>query len=283
MSELLGPSRHARLIDVLVSRTIVREVSTSREAVAPTEAGSVLFGKTRRQILAWLYGHPDERFYLRQLVRLTGSAQGAVQRELQLLSGAGLVTREADGRQVYFQANRKSPLFHELQQLLLKTAGAADVIRTALAPIASSIEIAFIFGSAAKGTVRAASDIDLLVVGTPSFGDVVSALADAQQRLGRDVNPTVYPANEFGRKMRSGHHFLTTVLREPKVFIIGSDHELSRLAEEHRVQRGAPGRDGHTRGVGIQGVTRPAPLSDHPVAPRDDRRQRRDRGDVRRI
>ena len=205
----------------------------------PAEPGALLFGKTRRQLLAWLYGHPDERFYLRQLVRQTGAAQGAVQRELQLLSRADLVTRTVEGRQVYFQANRQSPVFTELQQLLLKTAGAVEVIRQTLAPIAPLIQIAFIYGSSAKGTVRASSDIDLLLIGTASFNEVVSALADAQHRLGRDVNPTVYPADEFNKKVRAGHHFLTTVLHEPKVFIIGSDHELGRLAEK-RVADVAP-------------------------------------------
>src|SRR5665213_1388795 len=206
-------------------------MSTTKRTL-DADPGTLLFGKTRRQMLAWLYGHPDERFYLRQLARHTGSALGAVQRELQSLSRAGLVTRTVDGRQVYFQANRESPVFPELQQLLLKTVGAVDLIRQALAPIAPLIQIAFIYGSAAKGTVRASSDIDLAVVGSTSFNDVVLALADAQHRLGRDVNPTVYPVDEFRKKVRTGHHFLTTILREPKVFIIGSDHELVRLAEK---------------------------------------------------
>lgn len=206
--------------------------TTQTPPLDAAEPGALLFGKTRRHVLVWLYGHPDERFYLRQLVRQTGAAQGAVQRELQSLSRAALVTRTVDGRQVYFQANRESPVFTELRQLLLKIAGAVDVIRQALAPLALSIRVAFIYGSAAKGTLHAGSDIDLMVVGGASFGDVVSALADAQQRLGRDVNPTVYPINEFTKKVRANHHFLTTVLHEPTVFIIGSDHELGRLAEE---------------------------------------------------
>jgi DNA-binding transcriptional ArsR family regulator len=236
------------LIDVLVSGTIVREMSTHQSAALDAaEPGALLFGKTRRHVLVWLYGHPDERFYLRQLVRQTGAAQGAVQRELQLLSAAGLVTRTEDGRQVYFQANRESPVFTELQQLLLKIAGAVDVIRQALVPLASSISIAFIYGSAAKGTLRAGSDIDLMVVGSVSFGDVASALTDAQQRLGRDVSPTVYAMNEFFKKLRANHHFLTTVLHEPKVFIIGSDHELSRLAEERVADVPSHQRQGNRR------------------------------------
>jgi len=222
-------------VAVLNWSTIVREMSTT-SWTHDAETAAVLFGKTRRQLLAWLYGHPDERFYLRQLVRQTGAAQGAAPRELQLLARAGLVTRTVDGRQVYFQADRGSPVFAELQQLLLKTVGAVGVIRQALAPISPSIHAAFILGSAAKGAIRASSDIDLLVVGNVSFREVVSALADAQRRLGRDVSPTVYPPEEFAKKVRAGHHFLTAVLREPKMFIIGTDNELGRLAEERVAQ-----------------------------------------------
>ena len=201
------------------------------------DAGVLLFGKTRRQLLAWLYGHADQRFYLRQLARQTGTAQGAMQRELIALSRAGLVTRTVEGRQVYFQANRESAIFSELQQLLLKTAGAIEVIRQSLAPLSASLRIAFIYGSATKGTMRAASDIDLMVVGSASFGEVVGALGEAQRQLGRDINPTVYPAQEFARKLRAGHHFLSTLLHEPKTFVIGTDHELGRLAEERLADR----------------------------------------------
>jgi predicted nucleotidyltransferase len=196
------------------------------------DAGTLLFGKTRRQLLAWLYGHPDERFYLRQLARQIGAAQGAMQRELKLLSQVGLVTRTAEGRQVYFQANRDSPIFRELQQLLVKTAGVAELVREALLSLSSDIRLAFIYGSGARGTLKASSDLDLLVVGSAGFRAVVAALNDTQRLVGRDVNPTVYSTHEFVRKLRAGHHFLTTVVREPKIFVIGSEHELGRLAEE---------------------------------------------------
>lgn len=212
-------------------------MSTNQTGDGTGDAATLLFGKARRQVLAWLYGHADERFYLRQLVRHTGIVPGAIQRELRALTRAGLITRAVEGRQVYFQANRESPIFADLQQLLLKTSGATDVIRSALTPLADRIDVAFVYGSAAKGTLRAASDIDLLVVGRVSFPDVVSSLGDAQERLGRDVNPSVYPPEEFVRKLRSGHHFLNSVLSEPKTFIIGTDHELGRLAEERLADR----------------------------------------------
>ena len=207
---------------------------STTSAVHPSarDSSTILFGRTRRRVLGWLFGHPEERFYLRQIVRQTGSAQGAVQRELQKLAEAGILRRTVEGRHVYFQANRESPIFPELHMLLLKTAGIVDVVREALAPLADRIRAAFVFGSAARGKLRSDSDVDVLVVGDVPFPAVADALAGAQARLGRDVNPTVYPPAEFQKKIRAGHHFLTTVLREPGLFVMGGPDELARLAAE---------------------------------------------------
>ncbi len=194
-----------------------------------SDPGTLLFGLTRRRILAWLLGHPDHAFYLRQIARQVGTAVGATGRELDLLTAAGLVTRSVDGRQVYFQANRESPIFPELQSLFAKTVGLVDTIREGLASLVDRIDVAFVFGSGARGELRAASDLDLLVVGTASFEEVVGALAATQARLGRDINPAVYPPSEFSAKLDSGHHFLTRVLEEPHLFVIGGHDELVRL------------------------------------------------------
>jgi len=197
--------------------------------VGPADAATVLFGSTRRRILGWLLGHADEAFYLRQIVRNTGAALGAAHRELEQLTGAGLLLRTVQGQQVYFQANRKAPIFPELEGLFAKTAGLTDLLRDALAPLGTRVRAAFVFGSASRGELRAASDIDLLVVGDAPFQDVVASLAGAQERLGREVNPTVYTLDEFRAKLRAKHHFLTTVLSEPRMFIIGGDNELVGL------------------------------------------------------
>lgn len=183
-------------------------------------------------MLAWLFGHPDERFYLRQIVRESGAAHGAVQRELQKLTEAGILRRTAEGRHVFFQANRESPIFPELHMLLLKTAGIVEVVREALAPLADRIRVAFVFGSAARGELRSDSDVDVLVVGDVLFPAVADAFASAQARLGRDVNPTVYPPAEFRKKIRAGHHFLTTVLQEPLLFAVGRPDVLACLGAE---------------------------------------------------
>lgn len=198
----------------------------------PTRLGQVLFGRTRLQVLSWLYGHPGQSYYLRELKRHTGVGQGALQRELATLTDAGLLERTTRGRHVFFSARSEHPIYEELRSILAKTSGAADIVREALVPVLERIAVAFIYGSVAQGTEQASSDLDLAVIGEASFGEIVDALSPAQSRLGRDVNPTVYPAEEFHRKILAGDHFLTSLMPEPKIFVVGDEHELARLAEE---------------------------------------------------
>jgi len=200
---------------------------------APADsAGRVLFGQTRREVLGLLLGRPGERFYLRQIVRTVGTGTGSVQRELNQLTEAGLITRVAEGRQVYFSANRSSVIFNELQAIIEKTAGAAEVVRSALAPLIGEgqIQVAFIYGSVAVGRQRVGSDVDLLVVGDVTLAEIVPGLRAAEARLGREVNPSVYPVEEFRERIKQEAHFLKRVLAGPKRFIVGDDHELGRLA-----------------------------------------------------
>jgi len=112
-----------------------------------------------------------------------------------------------------------------------KTIGFGDAVQKALNPLAGRIRWAFIHGSTAKGTETASSDIDVMVVGSATFEEVVSALHEAQEKTGREINPTVYTVDEFSQKVRRGHHFLRTVMKEPKIFLIGEEDELQRLAQ----------------------------------------------------
>jgi len=166
---------------------------------------------------------------VRQIVRLAGVGQGAVQRELRRLSAAGVIERSESGAQVYYRASEDCPVFAELHGLMTKTAGVADVIRRALEPLADQIKVAFVYGSLATGQETPDSDVDLMVVGEVSFALVVRALRDAQDRLAREVNPTVFPPKELRSKLRRKHHFLTQVMRGPKVFLMGDDDELGRV------------------------------------------------------
>ena len=176
-----------------------------------------------------LYSSADQSFYVRQLARAVGTGHGALQRELKSLVDLGLVVRKAQGNQVLYQANSESPIFSEIKSLILKTVGIHDVIRSALAPLSKRIEVAFVFGSVARQQERANSDVDLMVLGDISFTEVVSALGSAQRTLDREINPTVFPAPEFRAKLAAGNHFLKSIMREQKVFVLGSEHELTEL------------------------------------------------------
>lgn len=187
-----------------------------------------LFPKTRWAILRTLFARPDQDYHVSQLIRLAGGGSAQVQRELRQFTQAGLLTRTEVGNQVRYRANPDHPLFPELRTLTLKTVALVDVLREALSGLAG-VAVAFMYGSLAKGEVRADSDVDVLVVGDVSFADVVSALAPAQTALRREVNPTVYSPKEFSEKVASGNHFLTQVMAGPKLFVIGDRHDLERV------------------------------------------------------
>lgn len=189
-----------------------------------------LLGKTRRSLLSVLYGHVDETFYLRQLVRVAGSGTGAVQRELKALTEAGIVRRIAKGRQVYYQADARCAVYPELKSLITKTAGMGDALKMAMLPLAERIRTAFIYGSVARGSERRESDVDILVVGDVTLAEVVETLSPVQLTLNREINPTVYPVKEFLAKHAAGHHFLKSVLEGTKIFLIGDEHDLAKLA-----------------------------------------------------
>ena len=192
--------------------------------------GTTLFGKTRRAVLALLYSHPDESFYLRQLARMTAVGMGSLQRELKQLSEAGIIQRSEIGRQIFFKANPDCPIYPELRDLIIKTFGVADVLRQALAPLADTILVAFIFGSIVSGEINQSSDLDVMVIGDISFADVVSALSPVQEVLSREINPAVYPPGKFKEKLSADQHFIKSVLSSPKIFLIGNKNELDELA-----------------------------------------------------
>lgn len=200
--------------------TIAPNMSTAR----PLDISSALFGKTRRNVLALFFAAPDTAFYLRQIVREAGGGVGAIQRELQHLAAVGILERTVQGRQVFYQVNRATPVFAELQGLLLKTAGLADVLRTALAPLKDKIEQAFVYGSQAAGTAINGSDVDLLVVGDLEELALHRAIRAAETRLKRTVNYSLLTPDEFARRKRARGGFLARVLRGPTISLLGEGH-----------------------------------------------------------
>jgi predicted nucleotidyltransferase len=199
------------------------------ETKLPVVSGiaDALFTKVQQRVLAVLFGNPERSFYANELIALAASGSGAVQRELAQLEAAELVTVKRVGNQKHYQANPKSPIFQELRGLVLKTSGLVDALRACLAPLASQIEAAFIFGSVAKSTDTAKSDIDLLVVTQHlTYRELFSALEPATSRLGRVVNPTVYSPKDFEKRVNDGNAFVKRVIARPKLWIIGEESDL---------------------------------------------------------
>ena len=189
-----------------------------------------LFPETRQAILATMLLDPERSWYLSDLAaHLSRRNPSSLQRELESLVAAEILVRKQHGNRVYFRANRECPIYPELAGLLAKTAGLVEVIRRALANLVERIQIAFIHGSIARGEERAASDVDLLIVGSVGLAEVSLALRPAEERLGRAVNASIYTAAEFAAKVAAGNHFLSAVVKRDKVFLIGSPHDLDEL------------------------------------------------------
>lgn len=187
-----------------------------------------LFSTTRQRVLAYIFGQPDRSFYASELIALTGSGSGAVQRELARLTQSGLTTVRRIGNQKHYQANPESPVFQELCDIVDKTVALVGPIRKALAPLENDILAAFIYGSVAKRMDTASSDIDLMLISDIlSYGETFSALEETTGRLNRAVNPTVYSRAEFKRRLLENNAFIKRVLSQPKLWITGNDEVLA--------------------------------------------------------
>jgi predicted nucleotidyltransferase len=206
---------------------ILPEMGT-RTIQASSGLASALFTPVQQRVLGLLFGQPDRRYQSAEIIRLADSGTGAVHRQLQRLSAAGLVEVTREGQQKYYQARADSPIFAELRGLVTKISGIVQPLRTALAPLAERIAAAFVFGSVAKGNDRAGSDIDLLVVSDHlSYQEVYPALETAEAALARRIDPTVLTRAEWKRKAARDDSFAARILDQPKLFVIGSADALA--------------------------------------------------------
>jgi predicted nucleotidyltransferase len=186
---------------------------------------SALFGKTRRTILALLFTHADEEYYKREIIRYVTAGRGSVDRELKNLESAGIIRKFKRGRELYYSANPQCPVFDELKGLIVKTAGVVDVIREALQPLAGKIELAFVYGSVARGTEDKKSDIDILIVGDVTLREVVSNTSELINRLKRSVNPRIFGLDEFKTRLNEKDSFISRVFHGDKIILVGDASE----------------------------------------------------------
>lgn len=190
--------------------------------------GSLLFGEYRQRTLGLLLLNPETSYHVRELARLTNTSAGTLHKELTKLTTGGILVRKQIGNQVHYRANVHCPIFDELSSILRKTSGLADVLAKALINLESKIAFAFVFGSVARGDQQANSDVDVMLIGNLSFAEAVQSLHATQAILQREVNPVVYSESEFSRRLKNNDSFIKEVLAKPKLFIIGTENELSQ-------------------------------------------------------
>lgn len=194
---------------------------------APTALADVLFTPVQQRVLGLLFGQPERRFQSAELIRLAGAGTGAVHRLLTRLAATGLLRVDSVGNQKFYQANERAPVYAELVGLVRKTVGLAGPLQAALAPLADRIAAAFVYGSVAKGSERAASDIDLMVLADDlDCATLTAAIAAAEESLARPVSPNLMTRAEWRRKRVAADSFAARIAAQPKVFLIGAEDDL---------------------------------------------------------
>lgn len=190
-----------------------------------------LFPKTKQKILSFLFLHPGEKYYLMELARGIKASQGTIHRELKPLVADGILRAERKNKQVFYSVNQAGPLYEELRRIIYKSFGVSEIIKRALKPSKSKIAAAFVYGSVARFEDHSNSDIDLMIIGDIDFKTVAKQLNRAESLLGRTINPTIYPLDEFRRKLKAKNHFLKSVMETPLIFIVGDLDVLRKLAK----------------------------------------------------
>lgn len=188
-----------------------------------TSMADALFSGTRQRVLGLLFGQPQRSFFATELIALAGAGSGGVQRELQRLAEAGLVTVSRVGNQKHYQANPEAPVFAEICGIAFKTFGLAGPLAAALKPLQKHIELALVYGSMASGRASAKSDIDVLIVADDlTLESVYAALAKTEHQLARTINPTLYTRAEFKRRRAAKNPFLAKVLSGKTLPLVGT-------------------------------------------------------------
>src|SRR5688572_8098222 len=183
---------------------------------------AALFSDSQSRVFRWVFGQPERSYHLNELRRLTGLGSASLQRELGKLTTAGLVRSEKVGNLRVFQANTESPVYEELAGLTRKTLGAQPLLQDALAPIEANLDLAFIYGSVAKGADTAASDVDVMLVGKDlRLSEILELLIPVESQLGRKINPTLFTPAEYKRRRGQKGSFLNRVLAQPVIPLIG--------------------------------------------------------------
>lgn len=189
----------------------------------------ILSSKIRSEIFRLLFGVGGGSLHMREIERRSGMTIGTIQQELKKLLRLDLVKERKDGNRLYYEANRDHPLYPEVHNLVLKTIGLLQLFQESLIN-EPSIKIAFIFGSIARQEENGKSDVDLMVIGDLGMRRLTGLLSGVSNKISREINPHVFAKKEFLTRKSNKDHFLSQILDSPKLFIIGNEHELAKLA-----------------------------------------------------
>jgi predicted nucleotidyltransferase len=187
----------------------------------------LLSSRARAEIFRLLFGGRGEELHVREIERRSGLNNSTLRQELRKLVRLDLVQSRRDSNRVYYRAKVENPLYPEIRNLVLKTSGLSDVLKSALRD--KRIRVAFVFGSIASGEEKAGSDVDLMVIGQLGLRDLSHLLSGIEEKIGREVNPHILREEEFRKRIRAKEHFVSSVMETPKIFIIGSQRELEAM------------------------------------------------------
>jgi DNA-binding transcriptional ArsR family regulator len=200
----------------------LRGINTHMNSLA-----ELLSSRVKAEIFRLLFGPADGELHVREIERRSGLADATVRQELKRLTRLGVVEMRRDGNRTYYHANRQNPLYPDIRNMVIKTSGLADVLREALTH--PGVRLAFVFGSMASHNGKVSSDVDLMVIGTISFRQLGKLMSGVAMKLGREINPHVLTPEELMKRKRTREHFITTVLSEPRLFVIGNEDELKAM------------------------------------------------------
>ena len=187
----------------------------------------LLSSRARAEIFRLLFSGFEEELHVREIQRRSGLNDSTIRQELRKLADLDLITGRKDSNRIYYSANKENPLYQDIQNLVIKTSGFVDIFKASLQD--ERIEIAFVFGSIPKGEVKAGSDVDIMVIGEIGLRSLSGLLSGVPEKIGREVNPFVLSRAEFRKRLKDKEHFLSSVLRSPKIFVIGNEHDLSAM------------------------------------------------------
>ena len=187
----------------------------------------ILSSRTRAEIFRLLFGVIEDELHVREIQRRSGLNDRTIRQELSKLVRLDLVKGRRDSNRVYYKANKANPLYPEIHKLVLKTLGLVDILRAALKD--DQIQMAFIFGSIAEGNETAGSDVDLLVIGEIGLRSLSELLSGVSEKIGREINPYVMNKDEYRKRVKSNEHFITHILKSPKISVVGADHDLEAM------------------------------------------------------